>query len=472
MITSSGNIVVGVDRKTGFTKIYRAQEDGFSLGATLGTGRRAPRQLVGSVPESDAILFRDHRGALAILDAQEGTTRILTPRTDLKVRVFGSNRLIVEAYRDDGHSQLRVIPFDRPNDAFWLGDRMRWKAVELAPSNRFLFATSSGDRFDETYVFDLTDGDVVDRFAGSIAIGRNGADPVAGLRASSPSGDRLAYRTPSGSAALRDLAKNGSCLIRQAGAQSEHRVVGFNPTGQVVLESEGKDARFTRVMLYQPRLQTITQLGETGVKLAAAPAQTSKVSPWVIGYRDGSPMRLSPDAQEASLGDFGEASFDPRDDGTVFVIQTTVERGRRKVRIDSVSPKGVDPSVLQFDRPSTDFMCLATAQPGGWSSRCGASRTAQFFAASSRPASEMPGSDLGVDASPELPQPPTGDTTDSTDTDTDTDTDEQRPDDDGEPDSANGDSDGQASGGDDSGEPDATNDDGEPSQSADDDNAS
>src|SRR5690606_35703671 len=121
----------------------------------------------------------------------------------------------------------------------------------LGPGDETLVLSEGRGTEASVQVFHVGSRVLLDAFEGDLVSSRErnqrrAVEEVPGLRAISPSGEQLAYRTTAGSLSVRMLAEQGSCLVRNTnrmgtGAEpsrraGDHAVAGFSADGLLYAE--------------------------------------------------------------------------------------------------------------------------------------------------------------------------------------------------------------------------------------------
>ena len=393
-----------------------------------------PRRLVASMRGSNWILVRDGEGEPGNLarfnPADRVMDRIASAELGLTVAAVGEQWAVGRRIRGDGLEDLYLIGVDRAVNP-WTTDPVRlvrapaFSRVFLTPGDAHVVATSGSGRDAETFVFSMPDGKLVDRFAGATITGRRPLEDVPGMRAVSPDGSHVAYRTPSGSIALRNLDTQGACMVRSANA-GEHTLAGFSAHGLLYIESETTIGR-PLVHAFDPASRRLHGLADSdytrGLRLAALPGRhvESSERPWAVGVTNGSYFAMQPGAPAAGLK-LGQALFMPRDDAAVWAVNSVREAtDERRLTIRRIAPRSNgeqhvfssggeadvayvpdrgDPRVFSaFVHSKT---CVSTGVPGSWGTQCDNVSSTTFLAAPATPPAEDP-YDSGARLEPEVP---------------------------------------------------------------------
>ncbi len=432
LVTAAGHWVVAIDHKSGAVVSYAVTRQGITPRDPYNRAEDRPAQLVASLRGSDVVLVRDARGALRrYVPGDHHADRIAPEIPNLKVVALGEKFLVGREILGDDEETLHLVPVDPSLDLKVTGPvalvRGRtFSRVTLTAGDDLVLATSGQGDDAETFVFTVPDGQLVDRFMGAMVSGRRRHDEIAGMRAVSPDGSHVVYRTASGAAAMRDLHRHASCLVRSAIA-GNHSIIGFSAHGLVYMESEA-GAGESQIVAWNPSTRHLAELGrlDAGYRLAAVPTRDPETTdrPWAIGVRSGSYSALQEHAPPQNLG-LDDPVFMPRDTPGIWVINTDLERNRRRVmtlaRVDPLVstatrsyrfPSGDEAEVpfVEHDAEAQAFrhelgghrVCMSTGTPGDWASQCGDPANGKFLSGSPIPASE---DDALPDRQPELPRP-------------------------------------------------------------------
>jgi hypothetical protein len=380
-----------------------------------------PTQLVASMRNSNKLIVRAGEDGdeeeLFRFDpsgGEEGLRALAPGRSSLKIITVGEQYAVARELVDGANEALYLVPVS-PLDESLVGNPIplvrgpKFSRVVLAPGDERVLATSGEGKNANTLVFDVPDGDLVDRFAGAAISGLFPEAELPGLSAVSPDGSFAVYRTPSGALALRDLEVCSSCLVRGAGA-SDHKVAGFSADGVIYMESAPLRVGPSDVLAHDLRLQRSMVLGD-GLRsnhLAAVPGRAHEIEdetlPWAISVTDGSYWAVQEgDAQALGLD---EVMFLPRDSLAAWVLDSDYDRqeGVRHMVVSRVEPRDTetdDPAeaALDFvprdtgfvrDVPGNSYVCFSSGTPGSWAQRCGNADDKWFLGGSSLPESEDP----------------------------------------------------------------------------------
>ncbi len=386
----------------------------------------------------DTIVARNGNLELGSLEPKNGAFETIAEgRPDLKVVAVGDHHIVGREIIDGESDRIVLVPVTRDAPAYFdgpvdLATVPNLSRVELTAGDEFVVLTAGSGDDTETFVFSVPDGALVDRFLGGAVPGASRLDALPGLRAASPDGSHLAYRTASGALALRDLQGAASCLVRSASG-GDHTVAGFTADAMLYMQAD-QDLGNSHVFAFDTVSRTLTALdaNDRGHHLVGAPPQlTDRRRPWAIGVRDGSYSALQDGAPAASLGlqgpvfvprrdedsalwiadkydddknqtRFGVRRFVPEFDGRTYAFTSAEDRESvPEVFSNLYSEEPLAPGLSRLgpgERP-----CVSTGAPGGWAYQCKNASSAQgFLATAGIPSTEGAASLLD----PEVPDPP------------------------------------------------------------------
>jgi len=453
MLTSRGNWVVAID-EDGSLYRYRVDRQAATLDQTVvleddapigRDGYTTPWWLVASLRDSDGVLVRNGDNELQYYWPDRRSADFVAD-DDLKLVAIGERWIAGREDIDGEHERLVLVEVVDPDDEQKASRRdpivvMEGRAfsrVELTAGDARLVATSGDAEDGETFVFDVRTGSLVDRFVGAAVTGLRDLESVAGLRATSPDGSHLAYRTSTGALALRDLQSHSACLVRSASA-GDHRIAGFAADGTMYMQAELALSE-SRVFAFDTRERELVALDDTpgrGHHLVAAPARrTDTGRPWAVGVSNGQYAALQENQGPAGLR-MDDAVFLARDDRAagLWAIETYRDDDddrrlalRRFVpvfdgRSYAFATNGEDLPLLQGTTPvpsenldemqGSERPCLSAGAPGQWAYQCADGGAGSSFAAglppTEDPSNPPPRDDL---PDPELPEDDGGSTED------------------------------------------------------------
>jgi hypothetical protein len=445
LVTGSGRFIVALDHEGGDTLFsWFVHEDG-SLEQRLaptGVGDDGANSLITSLRDSDTVIVRDGRNRLrSVSNPSYASAELIADDFEqLQLVAVGNRHVIGRELIDDTHERLVLVPVDRQDgdlrEATALIVAPAFTQVELTADDGHVIATSGSGDDAETFVFEVGSGLLVDRFLGAAVTGAHELESMAGMRASSPDGSHLAYRTPSGALALRDLLGASSCLVRSSSA-GDHSVAGFAADGMLYMQADAAAAE-SHVFAFDTRARRLIALdpGGRGHHLAGVPSRLlDRRKPWAIGVRNGSYSAVQPDAPPLGIGAQAPV-FVPRDDDGLWMADVRRSDSSRSMSLrrllprPSASGRGFDfgdldsnDAIVEIDDVEegtlvgeslatlfpTERLCLATGSPGGWAYQCNANSRSEFFAVAPMPQTENP-RDGQNDGEVEDPVDPTTDT--------------------------------------------------------------
>lgn len=361
---------------------------------------------------------------------------------DLRVAAMGHRHVVARRLLGNGEEELylvRIAPARRHDE---LGSSSRGKPILLARGKRFsrvlitsgpspaergdpwefehdvpvdvrVIATSGAGSSARTLVYAVSDATQIANFEGAVVSSPIPLEDVAGLSAVSPSGTHLAYITPRGSLALRDLESHDACMIRPATA-ARHVLAGFAADGTLYFESiergrseingaAGPDAEI--VYAYDPKTEQFTALTDDQHtwRLYAVPprryeTEDGRLIPWAIVAMDGF-YAARPSAPKPQPLYYDEVSFLPRGDESLWLLEgeegdgfddlnrltvrrvqpgVTGESGPLELDGETADPTVLDNGVLRerftrtYSRKSS--VCVSTSQSASrttpWATSC------------------------------------------------------------------------------------------------------
>lgn len=429
LLSSTGRYAVAVG-ELGFIRyrIYDHLEDGASVAVQPGSDSETdpPESLVAGMRGNDYVLYRSKSGKLGRYNPQHSRGELLANEVaDLLVVAVGEHYLVGRKIHTGGEESLYLLPVHpdaKGHSPVELVRGTTFSSVLMTPDDAHVIATSGEGDDATTVVFDVDSRTLLDRFAGAAVSGRRTGEEIPGLRGVSPDGSHLAYRTPTGALAMRDLDLQGSCLVRSSNA-GDHRVAGFAPNGMLYMEaSEGLGK--SRILAFDPITRELAALGEAEANyhLAAVAAQLpgepedgvdegrESMTPWAVAVRGGSFAAITTGGERTNLG-ANDPSFMARDDGAVWLLEPgndgvdrtlAVRRIAPTVRdggLDFSSTRNAGPEWMDGDTIRPEFVttidrvgqiCASTGLPGGWATRCGNGKTGSTFFTSDSSKSEDP----------------------------------------------------------------------------------
>lgn len=450
MVTSTGRFVVAIDQHDHTVYSWEvARLDAPDRGRDTidGSDHDSPRILLASLRASDWLIVRDNDGDLMRVHPQRSSAEPIAPSDDdLKLVAVGHSYAAARRVLDGSREELVLLPVDPELDYAGEGPVPLVRAdnftqVELTADDGFVVATSGTGDDAETFVFTVPEGTLVDRFVGAAVPGVTRLENVPGLRASSPDGTHLAYRTASGALALRGLHDQSACLVRSRSG-GDHSVAGFAADGMMYMQADLALGE-SRLFAFDGEARRLVALDRDGAghHLAAVPDRLPvRGRPWALGVRDGRYAAVQGTAEPAAQ-DLDGPVFAPRQGADLWVATSSLGNdARRWLSIRRVSPRvegshyrfadanteAAAPTVVDTDGDERDPVakfssgerpCLSTGTPGAWAYTCGSASSREYFAVGGLPGSEDP--TLPDADQPELPQTePDGTTGDGGDGDT------------------------------------------------------
>ena len=426
LVTSAGNYVVVTDQDShtlnNFPITWRGVGEADPIAITDGL----PVRLLASLRNSDWIIARDLDGNLLRYDPRHASaTRIATGYDDMMLAAVGEHHIVGRIVLAEDREELYLIPVDDGLSHLHRGpvrigarDRIASRIV-FAPGDMTLSITYGAGDSAETAVFQVPDGTLTQRFSGELVSGRGALEELPGMRAVSPDGSHLAFRTPQGSLAMRDMENASSCIVQSA-THEKTRIAGFSASGLLYFETASGPGR-TSVKAWVPRDQHRVELShlDEGYTLNAVPARSGDdaETPWAVGLNEGTLTALQEALPPQSLG-LADPLFLPRDDDHLWALNTTRDgASTRTLEIRRVKPRWSnqmralafdDPTQPEFEESSDNQdggdgdrgpmritlsdpsrACVSTGAPGSWAYACGEA-TDRNFLASTRPSSEDP----------------------------------------------------------------------------------
>jgi hypothetical protein len=388
--------------------------------------------IVGTLRSDDWAVFRSD-GRLYAQDARHEELDAplrLGEDPNLLAVAMGDRNIVARRILGDDREQLfllRVNPTRRhalgghasAGDAIFLGEGKSFSRVLITrgrtpaalgetdepdadtPIDEYVIATSGTGEDATTVIFRTLDGEPMDAFEGEALSGHLPLQELPGLSALSADNSHLAYVTPSGALAMRNLGSQGACLVRPA-SSGRHTIAGFAPDGTLYFESEedGPDGHLThRIGAYDPRNVTFHWLSgdDYNSRLRAVPLaqprnDAGKRVPWAVTNYEGL-LGVQEDDSPQPLGlDPHEISFLPREtsDDSMWLLEASEDRVLRLKKI-RVGADADDQTLLEFDARDSDpvsvdedgnftpfektftrkdRICVAAARPGGWGASC------------------------------------------------------------------------------------------------------
>ncbi|MBV1861276.1 MAG: hypothetical protein KUG77_22855 [Nannocystaceae bacterium] len=444
LVTSAGEYVLSTDRGEQQLHIFRFNADGTLDGDRDDEGRaigqrfplRAdlPVELLASLRGSNWIIGLDEdRQLRRYWPGEDEAARIAPEHPNLTLATVGEQHIIGRVRHGSGDDSLYLVPIDDGLDGH-LHPRLLLRGREatrivIGPRDENVAVTLGHGDTAQTLVFRIPDGELVDRFDGALISGREDLTETTGLRAVSPDGSHLAYKTAAGSIALRDISSGSACLVRSAKTSGSTRLAGFSAEGLLYFESElGPGETSISVWNAADRYLAVLSPPEVGARLAAVPSRTPPdAMPWAVGVRSGSFMALA-DSQPPTSIDLDDAVFIPRDDADLWVLGSdSLTGGARRIDVRRLTSHMTPAATLRFGElesaqhetgngeelkthetlgvvvagPQT--ACLSTGTPGTRAYACGSGSDRDFFSGATSPKGEDPDRPSQAGRSPEIP---------------------------------------------------------------------
>ncbi|MEM6991124.1 MAG: hypothetical protein AAF721_11520 [Myxococcota bacterium] len=436
LLTSTGDYAIAIDRKIGTVHSYGISSVADVSGraveriASIPSDAKVPKYLVASMRGNNYVVARTSDLGLARYFPGDSVAEPIAPDIDnLRVVAVGEQYLVGRQIHSSGEESLYLVavtPEVRLKRPKKLIRGRTFSRVVLTPGDERVIATTGEGADAKTFVFSVSDGRQIDRFDGAAVSGRPGAEELPGLRGVSPDGSHVAFRTPGGGLAMRDLDLQASCLVRSS-STADHRLAGFAPNGVLYMEAEEAVGR-TRVLAFDPITRDLVALGEQGhdYRLAAVAAHMpgepepgvdegrDAMRHWAVAVEQGTYTAVSEGVSSAPL-ELTEVSFMARDDGAVWLLdgKTSKNNGNQhELAVHRISPKSTDQGLRfvggEASRPNypqtTDpevkgfvanvgfasNVCVSTGIPGAWAVRCNGGPTSSKFLSSSSGATEDP----------------------------------------------------------------------------------
>ncbi|MFO7561241.1 MAG: hypothetical protein R6X02_01255 [Enhygromyxa sp.] len=319
---------------------------------------------------------------------------------DLRVAAMGHRHVVARRILGNGEEELylvRIAPARRHDK---LGSSSRGKPLLLARGKRFtrvliqsgpspaergdpwefehdvpidvrVIATAGEGPSARTLIYAVADATQIANFEGAVVSSPIPLQDIAGLSPVSPSGTHLAYITPRGSLALRDLESQDACMVRPATA-ARHVLAGFAADATLYFESlergrsqingaVGPNAEI--VYAYDPKTEELTALTDDRHtwRLNAVPprryeTEDGRLIPWAVVAIDGY-YAARPHTRPQPLF-YDSVSFLPRGDESLWLIEG--EKGRSFDEPNRLTVRRVQPGIsgdddlLGFDIEAAD----------------------------------------------------------------------------------------------------------------------
>ena len=423
LITSAGGYIVGVDRASRSVISYEVTRDAIMKKQPQSLTGHLPARLLASLRSSNEVIGRDLDGDLVRLDpATLGAQRIAPQHDDMMLASVGEEHIIGRVVLDDENEELYLIPIPTPDpdsdleiamDPILLSKQGIASRIVITPRDEFVAVTYGEEDTAYTQVFRVPDGKKLQGFVGAMVSGRDDLSEVPGMRAVSPDGSHIAYRTEQGSLAMRSLLSHSSCLVHSSRAGSSTRLAGFSADGVLYFETEDGPGQ-SSVNAWTPQRKERRRLSEpsAGYLLAAVPARPADAegTPWAFGVRQDTSVALQADASPEQL-ELYDAVVVPRDDADIWALSSKRVDDGREVALKRIVPRwseqmrafafDEDPPSFVLDSAPTEpgqplelkvydlsRVCLSTGAPGSWGYTCGNVGDDRFFSAGGTPSTE------------------------------------------------------------------------------------
>jgi len=444
LVTSAGQYVLSTNRGEQQLHVFRfnadggldgdRDEEGRAVGQRIPLRDDLPVELLASLRGSNWVIGLDEdRQLRRYWPGQHEAHRIAPTLTNLTLATVGEQNIIGRVRHGAGDDSLYLVPIDNNLDDH-LEPRLLLRGdpatrIVIGPRDENVAITLGHGDTAQTLVFRIPDGELLDRFDGELISGRDDMTETTGLRAVSPDGSHLAYKTAAGSVALRDIGSSSACLVRSARTSGRTRLAGFSAEGLLYFESEqGPGETSISVWNAANRYLAVLSAPEVGARLAAVPSRTPRdAMPWAVGVRSGSYIALA-DSQSPTNIDLDDAVFIPRDDDDLWVLGSdSVTGGVRRIDVRRLTSRMTAEATLRFgelesaehetgndENPTIrdtlgvvvsgpQTACLSTGTPGTRAYACGSGSDRDFFSGATSPKGEDPDRPSQAGRSPEIP---------------------------------------------------------------------
>lgn len=431
LVTSAGEYVLSTDRGEQQLHVFRFNPDGSLEGERDDDGRAIgqriplrddlPVELLASLRGSNWVIGLDEDRQMRRYWPGQRDAELVAPELpNLTLATVGEQNIIGRVRHGSGDDSLYLVPIDEElsdhlEPRLLLRGRPATRVV-IGPRDENVAITLGHGDTAQTLVFRIPDGELLDRFDGELISGREDMTETTGLRAVSPDGSHLAYKTAAGSVALRDVSSGSACLVRSAKTSGTTRLAGFSAEGLLYFESEfGPGETSISVWNASDRYLAVLSTAEVGARLAAVPSRTPRdAMPWAVGVRSGSYMALADSQPPENIG-LDEAVFIPRDDADLWVLGSdSLSGGGRRIDVRRLTSSMTPAATLRFgklesaehetgndDNPEThetlgvvvagpQTACLSTGTPGTRAYSCWSGTDRDFFSGATSPKGEDP----------------------------------------------------------------------------------
>lgn len=431
LVTSAGDYIVATDRDARVLRTYKFESNGgFGGSDSFSLRDRLPVELLTSLRNSNWIIGLDqNRRMVRYMPTENYADLVAEELPDVTLAAVGEHHIIGRVRRGVSDEELYLIPIDEELEDVHHGPSLLMRGrtatrIVIGPRDEHVAITLGHGDTADTLVFRIPDGSLIDRFAGEMVSGREDLTELVGMRAVSPDGSHLAYKTAAGSIALRDVDTSSACLVRSASAAGEVRVAGFSAEGTLYFESEVGIGN-TTISAWDGRERYLAVLSEPqdDATLVAVPAHSlDEGNPaWAIGVRSGAYMALQDSTAPHRL-DLHGAMFIPRDDADIWALdsqeqdtgsgrrlgmrritaQTMNDDAPRFAELDDRHEPTGNAAPLQVFVAGPQTACLSTGTPGARGYACGSGNDDRAFLDATAPQGEDPVRDASP--SPEVPQ--------------------------------------------------------------------
>lgn len=418
MVTSAGGYVLATDRNAQLLITYSFDGIDIAREVVALDNDGVPAELLGSLRNSNWVVGLDaDRELVRYRPTAQTGTRVAPDIDGLTLATVGEQYIVGRVWHDTDDSSLYLVPVDDTLPELRYGPKLLMRGADpsrivMTPGDEHVAVTLGSGDSAYTLVFRVPDGALVDRFEGALVSGREEMTETVGLRAVSPDGSHLAYKTHAGSIALRELGTASACLVRSAHTSGETTLAGFSAEGLLYFETESGPGR-TAISAWNPSERSLSVLSkpDAGARLVAVPSRTDEDAlPWAVGVRSGSYMALADSQPPESLA-LDSAVFIPRDDPELWVLDAeSLDSGTRKLDLRRITARRNPDAALRYaeldspahqvdqqQRNSLDIVlsapqtaCLSTGTPGARAYACGSGGDDRFLAGATSPKGEDP----------------------------------------------------------------------------------
>ncbi len=422
LVTSAGDYIVATDRDEARLHLYSFSPTGALQRHPedlVLDDRELPVELLASLRNSNWIIGLDRERRMRRYMPTQQSADLVAPELGEKLTLatVGEQYIIGRVRHGEEDEALYLIAVDESLDThhpptLLMRGRPATHLV-VGPRDEHVAVTLGHGDNAQTVVFRIPDAALVDRFAGELVSGREDLTETVGLRAVSPDGSHLAYRTPAGSVALRDIESSSACLVRSSTIGGDVKVAGFSAEGMLYFESEVGLGSAT-ISAWDPaeRYLAVLSTPQEDAHLVAVPSQTPPGAiAWAIGVHSGTYMALA-DSLPVERLDLHTAVFIPRDDPKLWVLDSERNNaGGRRVDVHRVGattmadaslrfgaiegaehagPGGEHRETLGVTISGPQRACMSAGTPGARAYACGAGNDDRFLSGATAPQGEDP----------------------------------------------------------------------------------